>query len=77
MIYSHNTTRWKTGDIVIHDSDAKTEYMLMLVVGYDKDGKCVTRYCSKNYHGSNEETFWHNRIEVLHDPKKFGIEVKQ
>ena len=29
MIYEANTTRWKRGDVVIHDADAKSERMLM------------------------------------------------
>ncbi len=80
MIYEQNTTQWKIGDIVIHDSDAKERRMLMKVLGYHQDGMCVTCYLE---HTKSRDARWGkptfdksrliNPIRVLHDPKNFGI----
>lgn len=69
MNYEPNTTKWKIGDIVIHDADAKNERMLMRVVGYEDNGKLITKYI--NFESG--EPMYTNRIDVLHDPARFDI----
>lgn len=74
--YAPNTTRWKTGDLVIHDCDAKKAYMLMTVLGYDrKTGECITRYTtpSKERFGTPDRGIYRNDIKHLLDPASFGI----
>lgn len=73
MNYEPNKIRWKPGDIVIHDADQKSPYMLMMVVGYLKDGRCETRYL--NPRTTTMQRRYANRLDVLHDPKRFGIDV--
>jgi len=70
MIYEPNTTKWKTGDIVIHDADAKTARMLMRITGGTARGTYFTRYLDKSVDAARYE----NSLEVLHDPARFGIE---
>lgn len=69
--YAPNKSRWWKGDVVIHDADAKEPKMLMVVIGYSRDGLCKTQYCNPLCH---RRTIWQNGIEFLHDPKKFGID---
>jgi hypothetical protein len=71
MIHEANSTRWKLGDHVIHDADAKTERMLMIVTGCTKDGAYITRYADKSVCAERYE----NPLNVLHDPARFGIET--
>ena len=70
-IYEANTRHWQRGDLVIHDADAKRADMLMVVVGYTRDGLCKVRYLD------NRTTRWGkilpNGLENLHDPKRFNI----
>lgn len=76
MNYTANTTRWAFGDLVIHDADAKREYMLMRVVDYAADGRCQTEYVDKDQRrqwNRNGEGPLLNRLEVLHDPKRFCL----
>jgi hypothetical protein len=77
MNYEPNTIKWKPGDIVIHDADAKSEEMLMRVIGYAKDGRCITVYNRKAaMNGENRRrrpTRWENPITHLHDPARFGL----
>lgn len=73
MNYEENTRRWQSGDVVIHDADAKKEEMLMIVRGYDqKTGLCVTNYRQVGYIAGMEKKY-HNDIKYLHDPKRFGL----
>jgi len=67
-----NNVSWKLGDVVIHDADAKQPAMLMIVVGFRSDGYVHTRYV----HGHVDEQVYCNHREMLHDPARFGIEVK-
>jgi hypothetical protein len=71
-IYEANINRWDPGSLVIHDADAKRPEMLMVVVGYTKDGQCITRYSTANdINGGSSRKRWVNPIEVLHDPSRF------
>lgn len=67
-----NTTHWKKGDLVIHDADAKTDKMLMRVIGYTRDGLCKTRYV--NRYGSPK--VYVNEIAFLHDPQRPDIRAR-
>lgn len=70
MNYEANTTKWKKGDIVIHDADAKEERMLMVVIGYTRDGLVKTEYIDRIWHYKNR---YHNELKYLLDPARFGI----
>lgn len=79
MNYEPNTTRWNRGDLVIHDYDQKHPLMLMLVIGYTNQGTVQTRYLSPNTPSGHRRDC--SRIvvsdpEMLHDPKRFGIEAE-
>ena len=82
MNYEPNTVKWKPGDLVIHDADAKKYIMLMRVIGYDRQtGDCKTRYITsemESFRSAPKSTrkIWRNDIRYLHDPARFGIEVK-
>lgn len=69
MNYPENTTRWKPGDLVIHDADAKESRMLMRVTGYSKtNGLCITRYLDPE-----RRKIYENDIKYLLDPAPFGL----
>ena len=72
MNYEPNNVSWNLGDVVIHDADAKQPAMLMIVVGVRSDGYVHTRYA----YGHVDEQVYCNHREMLHDPARFGIEVK-
>ena len=40
MNYEPNTVKWKPGDLVLHDADAKEWRVMMRVVNYAVDGRC-------------------------------------
>lgn len=67
-----NTTHWKKGDLVIHDADAKTDKMLMRVIGYTRDGLCKTQYVDR----SHRRTVYKNEIAFLHDPHRPDIRAR-
>lgn len=69
MNYKANTHHWRKGDIVIHDADAKHPKMLMIVIGYTRDGLCKTQYVDKR----RRRKIFKNEIADLHDPDQFGI----
>lgn len=73
MNYEPNTERWKVGDVVIHDADAKRHDMLMIVVGVSNDGWYKTVYMSK----LKPRKTYHNELKYLHDPKRFGLGMRQ
>lgn len=76
LIHEPNTTQWKPGDLVIHDSDAKRADMLMIVLGQDAAGVFQTRYAfpwAQPRHWRRK--IWRNTVEWLHDPTRFGITV--
>lgn len=64
-----NTTHWKAGDLVIHDADAKTDHMLMRVIGYTSDGLCKTQYVEE----TKRRTVFTNELKYLHDPHRPDI----
>jgi hypothetical protein len=68
--YEANTKRWKTGDIVIHDADSKEPKMLMVVLGYSRDGQVRTKYVSK----ARKQRVMKNYLDCLHEPERFGIQ---
>lgn len=72
--YVPNSKHWQRGNIVIHESDAKEPYMLMVVLGYEEldDGKVVylTQYLNPLHSGAE---IWRNSIRNLHDPARFEI----
>ena len=77
MNYDPNTTHWKVGDLVIHDADDKVARMLMRVVGFTEDGLCRSVYVDPERQrkwGPEKRSRILNRMAVLHDPKRFGIE---
>lgn len=89
MNYEANKIHWKVGDIVIHDADAKRENMLMRITELRQDATGGLRYVSSyidwKYHTSSKRLTskefkkwnrWNNPLEVLHDPKRFGIELR-
>jgi hypothetical protein len=71
--YEANTIQWKRGDQVLHDADAKETRMLMVVIGYTRDGLCKTQYADGRHH----RRIYTNVIADLHDPARFRIEVKK
>lgn len=76
LIHAPNTTEWKPGDLVIHDSDAKRADMLMIVLGQDAAGVFRTRYAFPWAQPRPwRRKIWRNTVEWLHDPARFGISV--
>lgn len=71
MNYDPNTTHWLPGSIVLHDADAKEPRMVMKVIGYDRQGLCMTRYIT----GGRKRTrhIYHNELKYLHDVECFGF----
>ncbi len=67
-----NTTHHAVGDLVIHDADAKTDEMLMRVIGYTSDGKVKTKYAN----ASRGVRTYVNPIEVLHDPDRPDVRAR-
>ena len=68
-IYPPNTKDWKTGDIVIHDADAKEKRMLMRVIGITATGQVLTKYINEDT--GKVEKVWMNDKVFLHDPSLF------
>lgn len=73
MNYEPNTRHWQYGDIVIHDVDAKQSNMLMMVIGYTKDGLAKTQYIHRVKHA---DKVYENELKYLHDPKLFAILIE-
>jgi hypothetical protein len=74
LIHDPNTTLWKPGDLVIHDSDAKRADMLMIVLGKNATGVFHTRYAFPWAQPRPwRRKIWRNTVEWLHDPARFGI----
>ena len=73
MNHEPNTVSWKSGDVVVHDADAKQPAMLRVVVGVRRrDDHAYTRYL----YGHVEKQVYCDHRELLHDPARFGLEVK-
>lgn len=91
MNYEANTKDWAIGDVVIHDTDAKMPFMLMVVTGKKDDGMFATRYIVPGliYTKHTNVSFeamprhaqkhygqeWLNEMKYLHDPSLFDIEI--
>lgn len=72
-----NTCEWQPGDVVIHDADAKRPDMLMVVVGCSRAGVYRSRYLFPSEQPKNwRKKIWRNTIESLHDPRRFGITLR-
>jgi hypothetical protein len=72
-----NSCTWQPGDIVIHDADAKRPDMLMVVIGCSRAGVYRTRYLFPAEQPKNwRKKIWRNTIEPLHDPRRFGIALR-
>ncbi len=76
MLYPPNTTTWKKGDLVIHCSDAKKPYMLMIVTGYTRDGLVKTKYAHPEKPKSPlSGKVLKNELKYLLDPADFAIDT--
>lgn len=86
MNYEPNTVKWKVGDFVIHDIDAKTPEMIMQVIDYQKNGLCKTVYfkihewdricptCGNIMKVTDKrKRVYKNDIKYLHPLSAFGI----
>lgn len=74
MNYPPNTRLWSRGDFVLHDADAKTARMIMVVEGVDPqqpDDHIVTRYADP----AIDKMIYVNHYEALHDPRIFDIDL--
>lgn len=69
MNYEPNARHWERGDFVLHDADAKRADMLMVVIGFTRDGLVKTRYRDRK----RGRKVWVNPLAVLHDSARFGI----
>lgn len=73
-LHEPNMTQWGSGDLVIHDADAKRADMLMIVIGRDAFGVYRTRYAFPWAQPRPwRRKVWRNTVEYLHDPERFGI----
>ena len=77
MNYEANTIKWKPGDFVLHDADAKKPEMLMRVLRVYDDGRVITMYATPNQMNGDDRRrprpSWQNSLTHLHDPARFGI----
>lgn len=71
--YEANKREWQPGDIVIHDADEKSPRMLMIVLGYSRDGQVRSRYLIGKAKGRNRRV-WKNYMDCLHEPERFGLQ---
>jgi hypothetical protein len=72
MNYPANIQHWPLGAQVIHDADAKTAEMLMVVEGYTRLGQVITRYLHPHHYPCMKGRFV-NDICYLHNPLLFGL----
>lgn len=91
--YPDNKRDWQAGDCVIHKADAKKAFMLMVVVGVQKNGRIKTRYVSPGliwgkhtdvpfrsmpkYARDHYGKIWRNDKSELLDPADFEIDVPE
>lgn len=68
-LYPYNTRQWVKDDIVLHMYDAKHPKMFMKVIGYTRDGFCMTQYV----HPDRSRRIWNNPISHLLNPADFGM----
>jgi len=71
MNYEPNTKQWNSGEYVIHDADRKNAEMLMIVIGFTRDGLVKTRYVDQ----SKGRTVYKNELRFLLDPARFNIDL--
>lgn len=78
MNYEPNTEQWRWDDLVIHDADAKHPKMLMVVIGFTRDGLVKTQYLDRRgiRNGGLPRKVYTNEMKVLHNPNRFGINMK-
>lgn len=78
MNYEPNTEQWRWDDLVIHDADAKHPKMLMKVIGFTRDGLVKTQYLDRRgiRNGGLPRKVYINEIKDLHNPNRFGMDVK-
>lgn len=78
MNYEPNTEQWRWDDLVIHDADAKHPKMLMVVIGFTRDGLVKTQYLDRRgiRNGGRSRKVLKNDLKYLHNPSRFGIDVK-
>ena len=74
--YPENIIRWKEGDVVIHDYDAKNPHLLMKVVKVQKNGLIVTKYIDPDIMLPRRNVRFKNDLKFLHNPAKFGISLR-
>lgn len=78
MNFKANKTQWGPGSIVIHDADAKRKDMLMIVLDLwttrSEEIMVRTAYLLQPKRSGKKGT-WINRADVLHNPRRFGIEL--
>jgi hypothetical protein len=69
MNYEPNNKKWKVGDYVIHDMDAKEPYMLMKVIKIQENGLYITKYAFPRMHARKIYSSWFystkNKEELL------------
>jgi len=75
MTYPPNQRHWNRGDIVIHEADSKSPYMLMVVLKQRKnDDRYECRYLNTVFNGTN---IVRAKKEALLDPALFGMDPKE
>ena len=76
LLYREKLVEWKTGDYVVHASNAKRTDMLMVVIRRGSNGGFRLRYVFPlGLPRSWRRRVWLNTVEALRDPGRFGIEL--
>jgi hypothetical protein len=74
--YEPNAIKWRPGDRVLHDADAKNAGMLMRVLARNRNGMVRTEYLDpvlQKRWGKGRRSTLINPLEALHDPERFGV----
>jgi len=73
-VHRANRKKWKVGDLVIHDRDAKEQRMLRVVVAVLGGGWVRTVFHDRSELPANwRGRVFLDRMEELHDPRRFHI----